>query len=343
MDKVKVVYKCLPLVIAFALLMNLTLLGQSKVGTTIGQFLKISPSARATAIGNTSTSLTGEVSASYYNPASLGKIDFISTQFTHNIWLAGINYNYAIIALPISGIGTVSFNLTSLNSGDIDVRTVEKPLGTGERYSVSNFALGVGYGLALTDRVSVGLHVNYIQESIWHSSIVTFGLNFGVLYQIPSNGFTLGASISNFGPRAKYSGRDLFINHDFNPAKHGDNDRLPGELRTDKYGLPTMFRVGMSYPLKFSENNKLLISVDAVHPNDNDESLNVGAEWEFMNYFNLRGGYRDLFLKDSEGGLVFGAGVNVSFFNDYNISFDYAWADYGRLEQAHRFTLGIRF
>jgi long-subunit fatty acid transport protein len=319
------------------------LFGQSKTGTTIGQFLKIDPSARASAMGNANTSIFGEASSLFYNAASLGRLKNVDVQFTYNQWLADITYNYAVAAVPLEGIGTFALQLTSLNSGDIDVRTVEAPLGTGERYSVTDFAFGLGFGLMLTDRVSVGVQANYIQETIWHSSLSTFGLNFGVQYQVEENGLTIGASILNFGPRAGYNGRDLYINYDFNHTKYGDNDLLPAELRTDAYSLPTSFRVGVSYPFILSEDNKFTLAVDAFHPNDNDESVSVGAEWQFLNSFSLRGGYRDLFIHDSEGGLVFGAGVRVDVLNNYNLRFDYAWADYGRLEQAHRFTLSLGF
>jgi len=38
-----------------------------------------------------------------------------------------------------------------------------------------------------------------------------------------------------------------------------------------------------------------------------------------------------------------GAGVRVNVLESYNLRFDYAWADYGRLEQAHRFTISLGF
>jgi len=34
--------------------------------------------------------------------------------------------------------------------GDIDVRTVNQPLGTGERYRVSDVSFAVGYGRRIT-------------------------------------------------------------------------------------------------------------------------------------------------------------------------------------------------
>ncbi len=334
-------FSILILVVQFVFINQIA--AQSKTGTTIGQFLKIEPSSRITGMGNAGTSLSGEASSSYFNPASLGRLQRSDVQFTNNQWLADISYNYAIVALKIQSIGTFSLQATALNSGEIDVRTVEFEKGTGEKYTVTNFSLGIGYGLMLTDRVSVGMQINYINESIWHSSLTTFGLNFGVQYEVQEGGLTLGASVSNFGPRAGYNGRDLYIDYDNNTDINGDNDKLPAELRTDKYSLPTVFRVGVSYPFLFGKSHKVTIAADAVHPNDNYEKVNVGAEWEMFGALSLRAGYRDLFLTNSEGGLVFGAGAIYEFMPGYNVHFDYAYADYGRLEQAHRFTIGIQF
>lgn len=320
-----------------------SLMSQSKTGTTIGQFLKIEPGSRFVAMGNAGVSLKGEASSIYYNPASVGSLTGYDVQFTYNEWIADIAVNYAAAAVNFEGLGTFSLQITSLSSGEIDVRTVDQPLGTGEKYTVSNFALGLGYGLMLTDRVSVGLVVNYVNESIWHSSISTFGFNFGVQYSFLDNDLTLGASVSNFSAAAKYEGRDLFLDYDFNHKTYGDNDQLPGEFRTDSYTLPTTFRAGASYNLKFTEELALLIAADAIHPNDNNESINTGAELQIGKNFFVRGGFRNLFLEDREGGLMLGAGVAVPLYGQYKIRFDYAWSDYGRLLKTHRFTLGIGF
>lgn len=332
------------IMMVFVLLAPVSVLfAQSKAGTTIAQFLKIEPSARAAALGNAGTSLYGEAASLYYNPASLGRLEKIDAQFTYNKWLADINYNYAVVGVPLQGIGTLAIQMTSLNSGEMDVRTVEQPLGTGERFSVTNFALGLGYGMMLTDRVSVGLQMTYFQESIWHSSLTGFALNIGVQYQVEVDGLTIGAALMNFGPRAKYEGRDAYVNFDFDPKKYGDNDQLPAQLRMDEWGLPTAFRVGMSYPVRFSKDYKLILTADAFHPNDNKESISLGGEFQLLDIFYVRGGYRNLFLEDLEGGAVLGGGVKASISGGYIIRFDYAWADYGRLDQAHRFTFGIGF
>lgn len=316
---------------------------QNKSGTTIGQFLKIEPSSRTAAIGNAGASLYGEVSSVFYNPASLGRLESNDVQFTFNKWLADINYNYMAAAVKVEGIGTFSLIGTLLNSGEMDVRTVEQPLGTGERFSVKNFALGLGYGMMLTERVSLGIQINYITEMIWHSSLTTFGLNFGVQYQLMDEGLTLGASVSNFGARAAYDGRDLWLNYDIDPKKYGDNDQLPAEFRTDAYPLPTIFRAGLSYKFNFENEYSVMIAADAIHQNDNDQSVSFGTEISLLKIFAIRVGFRNLFLPNLEGGLVLGGGIKKDFGGAYNIRFDYAYADYGRLAEAHRVTVGLGF
>lgn len=329
--------------ILMTILLQSFVYAQSKTGTTIGQFLKIEPSAKASAMGNASAAMFGEAASQFYNPAALGRMQNSEVQFTHNRWLADIAYNYAVAAIRLEGVGTFSLQATSLNSGEIDVRTVEQPLGTGERYTVDNFALGLGYGLMLTDRVSVGMVVNYINENIWHSSLETFGFNFGVQYQVEENSLVLGASVSNFGPRSGYSGRDVYVNYDMDPDRNGDNDQLPAELRLEKFALPTTFRAGISMPFKTGNFGTLTVAADAIHSNDNNERVNIGAAWNFMNYVEFRAGYRDLFLPEAEGGLSLGAGASVGFNDSYFMKFDYAWNDYGDLEETHRFTVGLAF
>ncbi|KAA3658726.1 MAG: hypothetical protein DWQ10_10570, partial [Calditrichaeota bacterium] len=231
--------------------------GQSKTGTTIGQFLLIEPSARAAAMGNVGVAMHEEVISAYFNPAAIGMQDKFGIQFTNSQWLADISYNYAAALINAGELGNLYLSATALNSGEIDVRTVDQPLGTGERYTVANIAFGLGYGKQLTDRFSLGVQANYLQERIWHSSLSTVSFNVGTVYQLTSNRMRIGASISNFGLQAGYSGRDLRIRYDANPDKYGDNSALPGDVHTLEYSLPVIFRVGLYMPLQMGNDNRL--------------------------------------------------------------------------------------
>ncbi|MCB0283815.1 MAG: PorV/PorQ family protein [Calditrichaeota bacterium] len=329
-------------ILVYTLVIAVQCFGQSNTGTTIGQFLLIEPSARYAAMGNTGVASADEITAAYYNPAAIGRLSGTGLQFTHSLWIADITYDYAIAMVDLGELGNLFFNVTALNSGDIDVRTVEQPLGTGEKYTVSNVALGVGYGRRLTDRFSMGVQINYIQETIFHSSLSTVSLSVGTMFDLTRDGLVLGASISNYGLPAAYSGRDLRIQYDLDKDKYGDNSGLPGDVHTEEYPLPVLFRVGLSYPFQITEDHKMQFSVNAYHPNDNTESVSMGMEWEIFKTLALRSGYQNLFLKDSEVGLTAGLGLNVAI-AEYQLNLDYAWADFGRLQNTQRFTLGILF
>lgn len=317
-------------------------MAQTKTGTTVGQFLLIEPSARTAAMGNAGVTGMNEAISAYFNPASLGVLQGSNIQFTHSTWLAGIMFDYAAAAVKVGLENTFFLSVTSLNSGQIDVRTVNQPLGTGEKYSVTDLALGLGYGQRITDRFSVGLQAKYVQETIWHSTLSAFALDLGTLYDIIPNTLRLGASISNFGTRGKYEGTDLQIRYAPNPNMNGSNNTLPGQALTDSYPLPLLFRVGLGYTVSIGTLNQFNIVMDAYHPSDNTESVSFGGEWKFMNIFSFRAGYQNLFQKDSEVGLTLGAGVKYDLYR-YLFSFDYAWADAGRLGSTQRFTVGLAF
>jgi long-subunit fatty acid transport protein len=232
--------------------------------------------------------------------------------------------------------------MSSLNSGDIAVTTVQQPRGTGEKYSVTSTSIGLGYGHRLTDRFSAGLQVNFIRETIWHSSLTALAVNFGTLYQVSPDGLHIGASLSNFGTRAAFSGTDLRIRYDNDASTHGDNSNLPGEVFTEEFSLPIVFRVGLAYPFRIDDDNGLHLAVDAFHPSDNTESVSFGAEWKLLNTFAIRAGYQHLFQEDSQVGLTLGGGIEYSFF-EIPFRIDYAWASHNMLKGTQRLTVGFEF
>jgi hypothetical protein len=316
--------------------------GQSKVGTTLGQFLLIEPSARVAGMGNAGVTLLSGLDGAYYNPASAARIEGYELVFSHAEWFADIRYDYAAIAMPVGRWGSGYLSLTSLSSGDIEVRTVTQPLGTGLLYSVNDIAIGLGFARDITDRFSVGTQITWMQESIWNSSASSVTGGIGTIFRISDNGLHIGSSLSHFGTQAAYDGRDLRILYDNDPARYGDNSALPGLRFTDAFGLPVLFRVGLGFPIRINPAQQLSLAVDAFHPSDNEESVSVGGEWAYRELVALRAGYQNLFLVDSEVGLTLGAGVGGRL-DEYRYRLNYAWADQGRLGSTQRFSLRIGF
>ena len=327
---------------AALLLMPSLVASQTRTGTTLGQFLLIEPSARLTGIGSAGVSVDGALEGAYYNPAAAGRITRLEFQLTHVDWLAGIRYDHLAGALPLGDRGTGFVTITSLNSGEIDVRTVDHPLGTGERYSVSNVALGLGFARAISERFSAGLQIKYFQETIWHNSAGAVTFDVGSVYRIRPDGLHIGSSITNFGTGARFSGRDLRIAYDGDPSRSGDNGALPGERYVQGYAVPVLFRVGVGFPWRPAPDWRLWFSSEAHHPNSNPESVNGGAEATYRDLVSIRAGYQSLFMADSEEGLTFGAGIRGRL-QSFEYRVDYAWADQGRLGDVHRLTLGLLY
>ena len=313
---------------------------QTKVGTTIGQFVAIEPSARIAAMGNAGVAVAEGIQAVYYNPAALGSLERTTFQFSHGVWFADIRYEYAAAALTFEDWGNFFFGVTALNSGEIEVRTVSQPLGTGELYSVQDVALGFGYGRQVTSRFAAGVQFEYVSESIWHSQLDAFGFSFGTTYRITESGLVLGASILHFGSKGGFSGNDLVIQYDADPDRYGDNSALPAAQATDTFYLPTVFRVGMTYPQPLSATSKLLLAVDAFHPNDNTEGMSLGWEWQWKDTLALRAGYQSLGQQDSELGPTAGIGL-AGTIAARRFHVDYGWASHTVLPEIHRITFTL--
>ena len=315
---------------------------QSKTGTTFGAFTLIEPDARLAAMGNAGSAAGEGLAGAYFNPGAVGGLDKHALEFVHADWFAGIRYDWIGYAQPAGRFGDLYATFTSLNSGDMPVRTVTQPLGTGEVFSVSDMALSLGLAHRFSLRFAAAAQVNYLQESIFHTSAGTLTFSGGTLYRMSADGLRIGASLANFGTRASFSGSDLAIAYDNVAGQNGDNPALPGSRDTDPFSVPITFRVGVAQPFAIAHNARLMLAADAVHPSDNTESLSLGAEMLFREALALRVGYQSLFLRDSEVGLTGGAGFRGSLDNiRYHV--DYAWADQGRLEATHRFSFGLVF
>jgi len=313
---------------------------QTKVATTVGQVLLIEPSARAAGMGNAGVTAYADAMGLYFNPAIPAYLEHSAVAMTYSRWLADLTYTYTTASLRL-GANALSLSVTTMHSGEMDVRTVEQPLGTGERYTVQYLVFGLGFSRRLTDRFSAGIQAKLLRETIWHSSLSAFALDVGVLYELPFQAY-LGASLSNFGTRGRYDGRDLRVRYDLDPNRYGDNSSLPAALHTESYQLPILFRVGMGFPLQLGAGQRLLLMADALQPSFNTESLSLGAEWQILDMLALRAGYQNLFERDSEFGLTLGVGLQQDL-APVRFHFDYAWASHRHLGSVHRLSAGVAF
>lgn len=315
----------------------------SKVGTTAASFLSIEVGARAIGMGGAFVATSNDASCMYWNPAGLALLPGGEAIFNHTDWILDVAYEYAGVALPLGNFGALGLNFSALSMGEMEVRTILYPDGTGEKFDASDFAIGASYARNLTDRFAIGFTAKYIHQSIWHMSASSFALDIGTIFTSQFNGMRIGMSISNFGNKMQLLGSDVQVPVDIDPIKYGNNNKIVANLKTDKWALPLIFRFGVAMDVIKTYHQRLTVAVDAMHPNDNSEYLNLGLEYGLNNMVFLRAGYKNLAMRDNEEGLTAGIGLAYKLIGNVRLKADYAYGDFGLLEFVQRLTLGLEF
>ncbi len=324
------------------------LLAQSKVGTTAGQFLGIPVGGRAIAMGGAYVAEGQDVSSLYWNPGAVVQATKTEFSFVNTNWLVGSKFRWFGLMVNFDGDNTVGLSMTQLDYGQEDVTTVAAPEGTGEVWDAKDMAIGISYARRLTDRFSIGGSAKYISQRIWNEQASTFSFDAGLLFDTDFNGLRIGMSMSNFGGDLQLDGRDLLQRVDIDPGNAGSNKTLVGNLKTDAWPTPLLFRVGVSMDVVKSDLVRATVAVDALRPNDNTESVNVGGEVGWENMVFLRGGYRSLFGRENafdrdvlQDGLTLGAGVKYRMEGIATVEVNYAYMKFGLFGNLSTIALSI--
>ena len=315
----------------------------SKVGTTAAPFLEIEVGSRAIGMGGAFVAIANDATAIYWNPAGIARLPRSEAILIHTNWLVGTNFDFVGVVVPMGYLGSIAVNVISLSTDEMEVRTVQRPEGTGEKFSYGDLSAGLSYAKNLTDRFSIGVNAKYISQRIWHMKAKGVAFDIGTLFKTRFNGLMIGMCISNFGASMKMEGKDVFVNYDEAPQFGGSNDKIPAFKKTDKFPLPLLFRVGVAMDILKSGSSRLTIAADAAHPNDNTEYINMGMEYVFNKNIALRFGYKNLFTLDTEEGFTAGFGTKFKLTGGIALKIDYAYQDFGRLQNVQRFSLGLEF
>ncbi len=317
---------------------TVVLMAQSKVGTTAASFLQIGVGSRNIAMGEAVGSSATDIAAIYWNPSLAATLTSSQVYINHIDWFADINLEYGAVMLNLGRWGKVAASFFTTQMDQIEVTTEERPEGTGERYSVQDMVVGLTYCRSLTDRFNIGATIKLIRSAIWNMSASTAAVDLGLSYQTPLKPLGIAMSISNFGGEMQMRGTDLAVRFDPDPRVSGNNDGIIAYQATRSWDLPVTFRFGTSLSVLQNRINSLIIHTDVLYPNNNDQYLNIGAEYGFRNTYFLRAGYRQLLLQDAEGGLALGGGLKYG-----PLLLDYAYCDRGRLGFTQFFGMAYGF
>jgi hypothetical protein len=326
-----------------------------RVGTTAANFLEIGFGAAGASMGDAQVAFANDVSTIYWNPAGLAKLDRSEAMFANQPWIAGMNTSFSAIGIVLPGFGTLGAGVILMDYGEMEVTTMVMQDGTGEKFSPKDMAIYLSYARNLADWFSFGASGKIVNSSIWHLNATALAFDLGVIIQTPffsstgnnENGMSIGMSISNYGTPLKYDGLDLLNPIDVSTGEAGNYRDASGQFRLQEWELPLIFRIGTSITTFKTEQHELIISADALHPNNNSESVNVGGQYSLtiptLGKLNLRGGYKALFMEDSQYGLSLGVGVQTDLLFNIGIKAEYAYRDIGILGNVNSFGVSIMF
>ncbi len=308
-------------------------IGLNKVAQSTMNFLLVSTSPRASAIGEAFTTLGTGSESMFYNPAGLAimKKDFdININYTQ--WIADINYLGGGVAYNLGNYGAVGLNVLTVDYGEIHgtslLTEAEKFIyqeGFKENGLLSNvgaYSIGISYAKSISTQFSIGGTVKLVGQNLGESLLSNgvkknnaskLAFDAGVRYLTGFKSFGFGMMIRNFASNIK-------------------REELDEQL-------PLMFTLGAGMNIMDlidpEQSNSLYLAVDFVHQNNFSERVNFGMEFKFMDMLSVRGGYqtnRD--LASWSGGI----GLNTSV-SDYDIELNYSYSRFEIFDSVSRLSL----
>ena len=283
------------------------------VSTATSSFLRISVDARGAAMGDAQGAATEDVYATYWNPAGLARVSFRELGITYQRVFQGLNYSFLGYAAPTDSYGTFAGQIMFFSSGPITA-TYESLdgsfAGVGDSFSVADLALGLSQSKAITEGFSYGLSLKLLSHKIMDQNAFSLALDAGLLYQTLIEELRLGVALQNFSTSYHFLEQQL---------------REPWNLRfAALYTLP---------------EQPLFLTVDYNLISGQQDTLNLGAEYWFLDLVAIRAGMKLPEPSDLLSSLSMGLGVN--FRDIYQL--DYSLSPHSELGISQRFTMTVRF
>jgi hypothetical protein len=260
-------------------------------------------------MGGAYTALADDVSALYWNPAGLSRLEKREFTASHAEMFESTRLDFLAYAHPTSQ-GTFSAGLTYLSQGKIEGRdSMGRPTAG---YDASDAAVSAGYARKL-EPADVGATFKYIRSHIGSSEAQTVAVDVGARREL--GGVIIGAALRNFGPGLKFA-----------------------DQRND---LPLRLAVGAA--CKFAGGHAA--AAELVNgPRGAGTDVAFGGEFQVVKNLYLRAGYttQTAITGGSSFDAARGLTIGLGFRNEkWNI--DYAVLPSGELGRSHRFSLGTRF
>lgn len=365
-------------VISLLFLENINSQKERRVITTAVPFLLISSDARASGLGDQGVSTSADNFSQHWNQSK-----FIFTENNSGFGFSYTPYLSSVVSDVFLGNLTYfkrnsersvwSFSLKYFSLGEIDI--LENPLDIPIVESPNEFTIDAGYGLRLSDNLSLGITGRFLLSDVKLRSFnnetelaSSIAVDISGFFQ--SNSFRLGNNnaiyragfnLSNLGPKMKYSemGEENFIPSNFRIGSglefiYDSNNSLTLTIEINKLLVPTpnvpVYGPDGSTIVSYSQPDIGFLSGIFKSFNDAPDGFSeelkeltysLGLEYSFNDVFFLRSGYfNEHELKGSRKFFTLGAGFNTQSNFQIDLSYLISTSDViSPLENTLRFSL----
>lgn len=258
--------------------------------------LLLNPWARTVGLHAMNTSMVKGVESMNLNIAGLSRINSLEFGIGHSIYLqgTGLSLNALGLAKRMGENGALGVSLNALSFGKIPVTTNGLPEGTGATFSPTFFNLGVSYSHWFEKKVSVGITVRMINESLADVSAFGFSIDAGVQYMTGSTTyperFKFGISLRNVGSPMSFGGQGL--NHSTTNPDGTLSYPLTYKKTAANFELPSQLNIGAAYDILPTEKIKLTGLFNFTSNAFSRDEVGGGLELGIGSLLTLRGGYK---------------------------------------------------
>lgn len=327
---------------------------EDRAGSAGATELLINPFARSAGWGGVNISSVTGPESSFLNIAGAAFVKKTEFCFTQTKYLKGSDINISSLGFSqkVGATGVVTLALMSMSFGDIPITTVELPEGGLGTYSPQFINLGLSYSKEFSNSIYGGITARIISESITDVKASGFAFDAGIIYRTGTNkekdNLKIGISLKNVGAPLKYSGDGLTFKGFPSGYPNTGNYQLSVQQRADKFELPSLVNIGISYDWKIAENHKLAYALLFTSNSFTNDQYGGGLEYTFKKLFSLRCGYvYEKKLSSTDESLTASNGLSAGLSVDFplgksgkSVGIDYAYSTTRYFDGTHR--IGIR-
>ncbi len=308
--------------------------------------LLLNPWARNSGLHGLVTGNVKGIESMRINVAGLAYTNKTELVFARTNYLqsSGVHLNAFGFSQRISKKGVFGIAIMSVDFGEIELTTTDQPEGIGANYKPTFFNLGVSYAHQFSERISGGMTIRLISESV--SNVSSQGVAFDAGIQYRTGNLSLGISLRNVGTPMKFSG-DGFAQ----PSEAPTGSNITLEYRAAKFELPSLLNIGAAYDFKMAEDkHRMTVMANFTSNSFSKDQYGLGLEYSFKDMFMARVGYKfedGIFNNDKRTnvhtGLAAGLTVEVPLKkeSETRLGIDYSYRATEPFSGTHSF--GLRF